>query len=125
MNRDCSVLGIGSGVQTDTDQVFYCSAETETEHRRTLLGRTEIETEHPLAHRDRTETSNLYPETSPSSTQSRFARFVRRPVAGWNLSNMLTVCFPGVEILLREIIVITSEILKTIDDDEDIKNLAS
>ena len=31
MNRDCSVLGIGSGVQTDTDQVFYFSAETETE----------------------------------------------------------------------------------------------
>src|SRR5436190_16938040 len=51
----------------------------ETEHRPTLLGRTEIETEHPLAPRDRTEISNLYPETSPSSTQSRFARFVRRP----------------------------------------------
>ena len=33
MNRDCSVLGIGSGVQTDTDQVFYFSAETETEPR--------------------------------------------------------------------------------------------
>src|SRR5205814_285333 len=51
----------------------------ETEHRRTLLGPTEIETEHPLAPRDRTEISNLYPETSPSSTQSRFVRFVRRP----------------------------------------------
>src|SRR5436190_524097 len=51
----------------------------ETEHRPTLLGRTEIETEHPLAPRDRTEISNLYPETSPSSTQSRFARFVCRP----------------------------------------------
>src|SRR5438046_4244393 len=51
----------------------------ETEHRRTLLGPTEIETEHPLAPRDRTEISNLYTETSPSSTQSRFVRFVRRP----------------------------------------------
>jgi len=38
----------------------------ETEHRPTLLGRTEIETEHPLAPRDRTEISNLYPETSPT-----------------------------------------------------------
>ena len=51
----------------------------ETEHRPTSLGRTEIETEHPLAPRDWTEISNLYPETSPSSTQSRFTRFIRRP----------------------------------------------
>jgi hypothetical protein len=46
MNRDCSVLGIGSGVQTDTDQVFYFSGETETD------------TEHPVAPRDRTEMSS-------------------------------------------------------------------
>src|SRR5438045_1233676 len=49
MNRDCSVLGIGSGVQTETDQDFYCSAETETE------------TEHPVAPRDRTEMSPITP----------------------------------------------------------------
>ena len=44
-----------------------------------LLDRTEIETEHPLAPRDQTEMSNLYPETSSSSTQSRFAWFARMP----------------------------------------------
>src|SRR5204862_4326218 len=55
MNRDCSVLGIGSGVQTETDQDFYCSAETETE------------IEHPVAPRDRTEMSTHYTETRPSS----------------------------------------------------------
>ena len=51
----------------------------ETERRCTLLGRTETETEHLVAPRDRTEMSNLYPETSPSSTKSRFARLVCRP----------------------------------------------
>ena len=53
MNRDCSVLGIGSGFQTDTDHDFYCSAKTETGH--------------PVAPRDRTEMSSQYTETRPSS----------------------------------------------------------
>ena len=51
----------------------------ETEHRRSLLGRTETETEHLVAPRDQAEPSNLTPETRPSKGPARLARLVCRP----------------------------------------------